>query len=186
LGGSNLRQLPLIKLLPPPVIGIILGYLFGLTPLHLALTPPHAPLHFLYTALSDIGGLTVPLANLVLGGMLAVARSERQAGMSVVRRRDRVCVVFGKLILLPFLVYITLLATRPLWIDAGAALTLALFVILLEAASPPATNLAVMGGSAKERMTGLAISELLMSSYLAALITVPVWLMLFLRLIAPR
>jgi predicted permease len=186
LGGSNLRQLPLIKLLPPPVIGIILGYLFGLTPLHLALTPPHAPLHFLYTALSDIGGLTVPLANLVLGGMLAVARNERKEGVSVVRRRDRVCVIFGKLILQPLVVYLVLLATRSLWVGAGTALSLALFVILLEAAAPPATNLAVMGGSAKERMTGLAISELLMSSYLAALITVPLWLMLFLRLLAVK
>ncbi|HEX5322765.1 MAG TPA: AEC family transporter [Capsulimonadaceae bacterium] len=186
LGGSNLRQLPLIRLLPPPVIGILLGYLFGLTPLHLALTPPTAPLHFFYTALSDIGGITVPLANLVLGGMLAVARNERREGVSIVRRRDRICVIFGKLILLPLLVYLVLLATRSLWIGAGAGLTLALFVILLEAASPPATNLAVMGGSAKKRVTGLAISELLMSSYLAALITVPLWLILFLRLLAAK
>jgi hypothetical protein len=183
MGGSNLRQLPWIKLLPPPVIGIILGYIFGLTPLHLALTPPHAPLHFLYSALSDIGGVTVPLANLVLGGMLAVARKEQQAGVSIVRRRDRACVIFGKLILLPLLVYIVLAATRHLWVGAGAGLTLALFVILLEAASPPATNLAVMSGSAKERMTGLAMSELLLSSYIAALITVPMWLLLFLRLL---
>lgn len=184
LGGSNLRQLPWIKLLPPPVIGIILGYLFGLTPLHLALTPAHAPLHFIYSALGDIGGLTVPLANLVLGGMLAVARKEQQEGASIVRRRDRACVIFGKLILLPLLVYIALAATRHLWVGAGAGLTLALFVILLEAASPPATNLAVMSGNAKERMTGLAMSELLMSSYLAALITVPMWLLLFLRLLS--
>lgn len=184
LGGSNLRQLPLIKLLPPPVIGIILGYLFGLTSLHLALTPAHAPLHFLFAALSDIGGLTVPLANLVLGGMLAVARNEQKEGVSIVRRRDRVCVILGKLILLPLVVYLALAATRHYWVGAGAGLTLALFVILLEAASPPATNLAVMSGSAKERVTGLAISELLMSSYIAALITVPIWLLLFLRLLA--
>lgn len=183
LGGSNLSQIPLIKLLPPPVIGIVLGYLFGLTPLHLALTPVHAPLHFLYSALSDIGGLTVPLANLVLGGMLAVARKESREGVSIVRRRDRACVIFGKQLLLPLLVYIALAATRHLWVGGGAGLTLALFVILLEAASPPATNLAVMSGSAKERMTGLAMSELLLSSYIAALITVPMWLLLFLRLL---
>lgn len=169
------------RLFPPPVIGVLTGYLVGLTPIHLALTPSAAPLHFLFQAITDIGSLTIPLANLILGGMLAQALAKRAA-----QGRDTACVIAANLILTPAITLALLAACRSWWAhDPPLALTA--FVILLQAASPPATNLAVMTkgfASAEGSRTPLVMPGLLLAAYPVAIVTMPLWLLAFFRLMA--
>lgn len=169
------------RLFPPPVWGVLSGYLVGLTPLHQGLTPPQAPLHFLFQAISDIGSLTIPLANLILGGMLAEALAVR-----VAQARDALCMITAKLFLTPGLTLILLWLCRAWW-SKNPALALAAFIILLEAASPPATNLAVMSKrnlGEPESRTPLVIPGLLLVAYPLAILTMPLWLLAFFRLLS--
>ena len=171
----------LMRLFPPPVLGVLAGYLVGLTPLHLGLTPPNAPLHFLYQAVADIGSLTIPLANLILGGMLAQALANRTA-----QARDVLCVVTAKLLLTPGLTLALLWIGRRWWVH-DPALSLAAFIVLLQSASPPATNLAVMtkGFAGKTgSQTPLVMPGLLLAAYPLAIVTMPLWLLAFFRLLA--
>jgi len=171
------------RLLPPPVIGLLLGYVFGLTPLHRAFTPPHAPGHFLFLAVTDIGSLTIPLANLILGGMLAAALQGRR-----LRFRDSLTVSLAKLVFVPGLTLTLLWLTRHWW-AAQAATALAAFVVFLQATSPPATNLAVMTkgkGGAATNVTGQVIPGLLLVTYSLALVTMPLWLLLFFVVLKSR
>jgi len=177
------RSAWLPRLLPPPVLGVLAGCLVGLTPLRLALAPPAAPLHFLFSAVSDIGSLTIPLANLILGGMLAQAMASRAA-----RGRDLFCTVAAKLLLTPAVTLALLAACRPWWIH-DAPLALAAFVIFLQSTCPPATNLAVMTRGVPDAEGGptpLIIPGLLLAAYPATLVTMPLWLLAFFRLLAPH
>jgi predicted permease len=171
------------RLLPAPVVGLLLGDLFGLTPLHFALTPPRAPLHFAFTAVQDIGSLTIPLANLVLGGMLASVGSGRLFSW-----RDAVTVIGSKLIWIPSVTLTLLWLIRPWWRD-DAALSVAAFVVFLEAVSPPPTNLAVMTkgkdlGAAN--LAGAVVPGLLLVAYSLSLLTMPLWLTLFFHMMQSK
>lgn len=164
------------QIIPPPVIGILVGYAFGLTPLHLALTPAAAPLHFLFEAIRDIGSVTIPLANLILGGMLAHVGEGR-----LVQWRDAATVIFVKLLLIPAVTLGLLYLLRHWW-RHDAALAVAAFVVFLEAISPPATNLAVMAGRLPPGGTnraGQIIPGLLLVNYSLALVSLPFWLTVF-------
>ena len=180
-GGAERRDrfAWLARLFPPPVVGVLAGCLVGLTPIRLALAPPSAPLHFLFSAIGDIGSLTIPLANLILGGMLAQALASRAA-----QGRDLVCTVAAKLILTPALTLALLAASRPWWAH-DPPLALAAFVVFLQSTCPPATNLAVMTkgiAGAAGSPTPLVVPGLLLAAYPAALITMPLWLLAFFRL----
>ncbi len=183
-GDSKYGNLKLGQLITPAVMAISAGYLVALTPLHLLLVPPDSALHFMFLGMTDLSMVTIPLVNLVLGGMLAMAQAphEGAAQRTALRKKDRVSVVAGKLLIQPMIVFLILMATRNLW-NHLASSSLVAFVLLLEAASPPATNLAVMGGSSRERATGFAISELLLTCYLCAIMTVPFWMQCFVELV---
>ena len=168
------------RLFPPPVIGVLLGYLVGLTPLHLLLTPPHAPLNFLFLAMSDVGGLTVPIANLILGGMLAQAMASR-----ALLTADVLATAIAKLVIVPAVGFGLLWLTRASW-HHNAALSLAAFVIFVECVSPPATNLAVMAKNALSNGTDETrhvIPGLLLVAYPLTILAMPLWLLAFFALL---
>ncbi len=174
------RLAGLSRLFPPAVLGVLLGYLVALTPLHLLLTPPGAPLHFVFQAVADVGSLTIPLANLILGGMLSLSLANRAAEL-----KDVLCAVGAKLVLTPAFTLFLLWTCRAWW-RGDAALSLIAFIILLQAACPPATNLAVMttGYSGVEgSRTPLVIPGLLLTAYPSALVLMPLWLLAFFALL---
>ena len=178
--GERKRFTWLARLFPPAVLGVMLGYLVGLTPLHLLLTPPDAPLHFLFLAVADVGSLTIPLANLILGGMLALSLPGRAA-----EAKDALCAVGAKLALTPALTLLLLWTSRAWW-HHDAALSLVAFIVLLQAACPPATNLAVMtkgAAGAEGSRTPLVMPGLLFAAYPAALLLMPLWLLAFFALL---
>lgn len=175
-GAAHDGAAPWTRLLPPPVIGVLLGYGVGLTPLHLALTPRHAPLHFVFSAVSDIGSLTIPLANLILGGMLAGAIAGRRW-----QWRDAATAALAKLIWVPSATFGLLWLCRGWW-EHSAALSLAAFTVFLQALTPPATNLAVMTRGRPMGVSNLApevVPGLLLVTYPLSVLTMPLWLTLF-------
>ena len=172
----------LLKLIPAPVVGLIVGFIVALTPLRALLVPAHAPLRFLVDAATDIGSLTVPLANLVLGAMLA------RTGLGVGEPLRNVSIVItSRLIATPALCLCVLYLARSFWRHSPSASAVAM-VVFIESMSPPATNLAIMskrspdtvGGH--ESRTSEAIPRLLLVAYLLSLIAMPLWLVLFVRL----
>lgn len=171
------------RLLSAPVIGLLLGDLFGLTPLHKGLTPAGAPLHFVFTAVTDIGSLTIPLANLILGGMLASVSSGRSC-----TGRDVVTVIGSKLVWVPSVTLALLWLTRSWW-RYDAALSVAACVVFLESVSPPPTNLAVMTKGkdlGNENRAGAVVPGLLLAAYSATILTMPLWLTLFFRMMQTK
>lgn len=171
------------RLLSPPVVGVLLGYLFGLTPLHTVLLPVHAPLHFAFSAIQDVGSLSIPLGNLILGGMLAGAITGRRW-----QGRDALTAALAKLVWVPGIALALLWLGRAWW-RADAALSLAAFVVFLEAISPPATNLAVMTKGRTLDASNLApqvVPGLLLVTYTVSLLTMPLWLTLFFQMLRGR
>ena len=169
------------RLLPPPVWGVLAGFAVGLTPpLRHFLTVPDAPLFFLFAAVRDIGGLAVPLANLILGAMLAGVGSER-----VMQGRDALTVIVSRLLLTPGVVLLALWLGRGWWTGSGTG-CVAAFVVFLQAAMPSATNLAVMSKSRAGSDAERVMPGLLLACYGAAIVTVPLWLTLFFRLLTAR
>jgi len=113
---------------------------------------------------SYAGDVTVPLIMIVLGGTLArVENTDRGYPRAIS------LLVLIKLVAYPGLALTGIYFFRPPELIA--------FVILLEAATPPATNLAVIGSHYGEN-TGL-LNQGLFYSYLVAALTIPGFISLF-------
>lgn len=113
------------------------------------------------------GEITVPLIMIVLGGMLANVDSDSQSYPLAIS-----ILVFIKLVVYPVVALAAIFFFRPPELLA--------FVLLVEAATPPATNLAVIGSHYGSN-TGL-LNQGLVYSYLVSILTIPVFISL-LRLI---
>ena len=171
------------RLFPPPVIGLIAGYLVAFTPLHIWLVPKSAPLHFLFDAMADIGGMTVPMSNSILGAMLAKVGSGVKEPVG-----NYLIVIVTRFVLVPAAFLALILACRTAWSTSPFAV-IAAFVIFLQSITPPATNLAVMSKGVSPDSpyhTAAAIPRLLLVAYLMCMLTVPAWLLVFLHLIQKR
>ena len=179
-GSETGRALWLSRLLPMPVRGVLLGYLVGLTPLRFVFATAHAPFRFVFNAVSDIGGLTVPLANLILGGMLSLS-----VGSGYLKLRDGATVVLAKLVFVPGVTLALLWTFREVW-RHDAALSVAAFVVFVQSMTPPATNLAVMTkgkAMAAGSMAPQVVPGLLLVAYPISLVTMPLWLLAFFALL---
>jgi predicted permease len=172
----------LLKLIPAPIVGLIAGFVVALTPLRLLLAPAHAPLRFVLDAATDLGSVAVPLANLILGAMLA------RAGLGVREPLKNVAIVIGtKLIAVPGICLAALYFSRAWWRHTPDAAIVA-FVLLVESMSPPATNLATMSKRSPDRVkdhenkTAEAIPRILLITYILTLIIMPLWLVVFVHL----
>lgn len=113
---------------------------------------------------SYAGDVTVPLIMIVLGGTLARVESTDRSYPRAI----------GMLVLIKLVVYPGLALTGIYFFRPPELLA---FVILLEAATPPATNLAVIGSHYGES-TGL-LNQGLFYSYLVAALTIPGFISLF-------
>lgn len=183
LGGRGRWRQIATRMLPPPVIGLIVGYVVAFTPLRELFVPHDAPLRFLFDAAGDIGGMTVPLANLILGAMLARAGAGRNEPV-----RNYLIVIATRFVIVPALFLSIAAGTRAWWISSPAAV-IAAFVIFLQSITPPATNLAVMSKGVRESSphhTAEAIPRILLVTYLLCLLTMPAWLIVFLHLLRTR
>lgn len=113
---------------------------------------------------SYAGSVTVPLIMIVLGGMLARVDSTDRAYPKAI----------AMLVSLKLVVYPALALTGIYFFRPPELLS---FILLIEAATPPATNLAVIGSHYGED-TGL-LKQGLVYSYLTAAVTIPAFISLF-------
>ncbi|MFP3953622.1 MAG: AEC family transporter [Candidatus Acetothermia bacterium] len=110
------------------------------------------------------GGITVPLIMIVLGGQLANIHVNSRGFVGAIS-----LVILLKLIIYPALALLAIYFVRPPEVIG--------FVLLLEAATTPATNLVIVGRHYGEE-TGL-LNQGLLYSYLCAIVTIPAFISLF-------
>lgn len=150
--------LELAKVFSPPVLATVLALIL------IALGVNRFLPHFGLRPLKMVGECTMPLAMLVVGGNLAAIPFSRFDGKAVFQ------VVFAKLLLLPLMVFIILLMWRPSPLIG--------FLIMAQAAMPSATSLSLIC-----RHHGLEdkfINQGILISHLVSILTIPLFLALFL------
>ncbi|MHB9138035.1 MAG: AEC family transporter [Victivallaceae bacterium] len=164
IAGRKIGDISLRQFFPPPVIGMLLGVVFGLTPfLRQASCSSSGLLNPFFNAASVIAQGTVPCALLLLGGNLANGPVK-----GTVNRRSIFSVIFIRLITFPILAIIFVYVLRHFGL-IPSSLLLAL-VLVVEAGSPPATNLVIMASLSNHKLES-GLSTLLFWNYLASIIS---------------
>ena len=176
----------LAKILPPPSVAAVSGMVVALvTPLRGLLVDlkdrdDDAPLEWLFDGVQSIGQAAVPINMFILGNSLAkrVFQEEHRASSSGVPRRARFAVAFAKLAVMPSIGALVGLGLRRFVVDDPAPL----FTAMVVTCTPTATNLLVMTElySAGANTDDLAAAIFL--QYLAAPLTLTLWITLFLLL----
>lgn len=177
LSGRSFGQLRVRHLITPPLVGMGLGVLTGVVPpLKSLLCEPEGLLSPLFMAAELVAGMTIPGALIVLGGKFA---TKPKGGLD--DRGAIVGIILGKLLLMPALAiaYVAVLRGAGLLPDSP----LLALVLIIEAGTPPATNLVVMcslfGRGDAERMARIQFW-----TYLAAIVTLTIWVMIALSIFA--
>ncbi|OGV57404.1 MAG: hypothetical protein A2X49_01255 [Lentisphaerae bacterium GWF2_52_8] len=162
-GGQNRGSRRLFDVLTPPIIGMALGVLVGLIPFLRALFCVKTGVFSPILEAADILGMAaVPCALIVLGGKLA-----HGPGRGSFNKRTILGVLSVKLVLLPLLAIGGLLLLSR--VNLLPLDTICILVLVLEAASPPATNLAVICALGRNKEIEDNMASLLFWSYLAAI-----------------
>jgi hypothetical protein len=168
------RRPKLKQLITPPIIGIMVGLALPVLGLKPVLQDQTLPFAHIMAAIDRMSNVTVPLALVCLGSLLADLAVPREA----IRKywTTAAGVVGVRLLVLPglyFLLYFVLDLPRLLS-------AVHLWVIFLEMHTPTATNLSVMAADAGVNRNHAAFS--IFVSYVAYLFLMPIYLTLFLRL----
>jgi predicted permease len=171
ISGDGIKDITIKKLLPPPVIGILIGLLVGLIPpLKSQLCAPDGLFHAVFRAASIMAEGTIPCALLILGGKLSHGPPK-----GAVNRRTIFAVILTKLMIFPALAmgYVAVL----LKFNLIPASMLFILVLIIEAGSPPANNLVVMASLANRKIED-GMAAILFWSYLVSIPTLTFLVML--------
>lgn len=121
---------------------------------------------FVLKPLQMTGDCTVPLATLVVGGNIAALQSKR------VYKRGMALMIFAKLVVMPVV---------GLWVVYALKLPFLIgFLIVLELAMPPATNLSVV--MRQYRLEDDMVSQGVFYGHVASLVTIPLFLSVYFML----
>lgn len=163
------------ELITPPFVGIVAGLAVAATGLQAPLLDPELPFFHVFRALERIGATTVALVMVALGAMigeLAFAPGTRRGLVGVAA-----LVSVVRFLLLPAaFVALYLLVLKPLAFSDPQLWTVFLLMHL-----PPATNFSVMASRAGRNEA--QVSFTLLVTYVAYLVALPLYLLLFLRLV---
>jgi predicted permease len=162
------------ELLTPPLIGILFGLAMSLSGAGEIFLLGRYPSYHLYRALERVGQITFPLILLCIGSMIANINFSRGLNLGVVRLA--LGVLAFRFLLMPLLFvggYFLILSKIGL-------LPPQIWVLFLESHLPPATNLSVMAAQAERNEDLVSLSVLV--SYLAYLLFLPFYLLVFLNL----
>ena len=163
---SGSRHKPIIKL-NPPTIGILLGVLFAATGWYWEFP---AALRGVLELAGDIG---LDLVLFVLGGVLVKVSGESNVDQTVWWK-----FVFWRQLIYPAGVLLFLVLAAPMYLEylpRGMHFAIPLAVVL-QATSPPATNLAIVSEAYGTREQTEVIGRGVVVSYLSAVITIPLFL----------
>lgn len=172
-GASS--RFSLRDLLSPPLIGILVGLLVSLSGLGALASDPELPVFHVFEAIDRLSATTLPLALISLGALIGGLRVPSGA--------------FGHYLGLAATVFaLRYLALPALFFGlylSGALQALApaaLFVLFLETHTPPATNFSLMVGESGVNTEHTAVT--LLVCYVGYLVVMPIYLTLFLTLLA--
>jgi predicted permease len=163
------------ELITPPFVGIVAGLAVLGLGLQRPLLDPALPFYHVFRALERIGATTVPLIMVALGAMigeLAFEPGTRRGlfGMAAVVSVVRFLLFPAAFIAAYFLVLKPLAFTPP-----------QVWTIFLLMHLPPATNFSVMASRAGRNEAHVSFT--LLTTYLVYLAALPLYLLLFLRLV---
>ncbi|CAI9272185.1 unnamed protein product [Lactuca saligna] len=175
--GNFSRGVNLKALFAPSTNGAIVGFLVGtIAPMRRLLIGTTAPLRVIQDSASLIGDAAIPTMTLILGanllkGLKGSSRVSLPIVLGIVAVRLVLLPLFGILIVKGAL-YVGLVHTDPLY----------LFVLLLQFALPPAMNIGTI-----TQLFGVGESEcsvIMLWAYGLASVTLTLWSMLFMWLVA--
>jgi predicted permease len=168
------RKLRLREMLSPPLIGILCGLLMAFTGGGELLLHRQYPTYHIYRALERLGQTTFPLILLSLGSMIANINFAQ--GLRRGAARLALGVMAFRFLFLPLL----FLAAYFLFLDRMHLLAPQIWVLFLETHLPPATALSIMTAQARKNEDLVSFSILI--TYLAFLLFLPLYLLVFLNL----
>lgn len=155
---QQLDNFELVKIFSPPVVATIVSLFLVAVGVHRFIPA------VVIKPIKMIGECTIPLAMIVVGGNLAVIPFVK------INHKEIGYLIFAKLLLLPLLAFILLLFLRPPPLIG--------FLIITQAAMPSAISLSLIARHYKieERV----INQGILFSHLVGIITIPLFLTLFL------
>jgi len=163
-------------LITPPLIGIILGLFLSFTGIYGSITAPGQPGHYIFMAMERISDVVLPLILISLGAMIGTIPSRKFFSKVLMAIAGRIALI--RFLLLPGLFYLCFFTIFK-WLNLQPA---QIFVLFLETHIPPATNLSVMATHAGINEDTTAY--IMLFTYVLYLLLLPVFLFLFMNLIA--
>lgn len=178
----NLIRIWAPRIINPPVIGIILGLIIGSIPPvrnFIFDSAPGSAMEVLVSSLDTIGVTSIPFTLFVLGSSLSKGPKQNSIPFPHI-----LLVVLTKLVILPaiFFAFIILLRSTNFFSAESVGDSRMLFVMLLESCMPAAMSITILA-----QLQGFGqseISSILFFHYVAATITVTLWISVFLSWIA--
>jgi len=154
-----------LRIFNPVMIGTIIGVVFGL-----AKISPHMP-EFVILILTLIGGMSIPLFMLILGGNVYNDFKQTEG----VRRRFYWNEI-TKFVLIKNILFPAAFLGLLVWLKPDTTLA---FIIIMEAAVPPITAIPIF----TERSGGnrAITSQFIVASFLASIVTIPAVILVFSR-----
>jgi len=160
--GVRLNREGMAKLIHPVTAAVIIALVSKLTGAH-ALIP-----EFVLRALEFVGNMTVPLLMLILGGNIYVDFKNRGR----IRLVETAKFVLVKNFIFPLIALGVLAVIRPAYPIA--------VLLILQAAAPPITSVPVL--VERERGDRAVVSQLLVGSFLASAVSIPLMFWIFSRI----
>ena len=167
------RTPQLSKLISPPLVGIVVGLLVSASGLASYAADPRLPVQHILAAIDRLSATTLPLALISLGALIGSLKVPQGAFAHYIGLALAVCSV--RFVLVPGL-FFALYAGGVLRVLAPTVV----FALFLEMHTPPATNFSLMVGEARVNTEHTAVT--LLVTYVAYLIVMPIYLVVFLAL----
>ena len=163
------------ELITPPFVGIVAGLAVVGFGLQRPLLDQALPFYHVFRALERIGATTMPLVMIALGAMIGELAFEPGTRRGLFGMAAAVSVV--RFVLYPAaFVAVYFLLLKPLAFPPAQVWTIFLLMHL-----PPATNFSVMASRAGRNEAHVSFT--LLATYLVYLVALPLYLLLFLRLV---
>ena len=163
------------ELITPPFVGIVAGLAVAGFGLQKPLLDQALPFYHVFRALERVGATTVPLVMIALGAMIGELAFEPGTHRGLFGMAAAVSVV--RFVLYPAaFVAVYFLLLKPLAFSPAQVWTIFLLMHL-----PPATNFSVMASRAGRNEAHVSFT--LLATYLVYLVALPLYLLLFLRLV---
>ena len=161
LAKGESSRLNIKSMITPPLTAIFISVAAGLVHLSPMIPGP------VISAMELLGSATIPLAVFILGGTIGAISFK-----DIPAIKDIITVAFVKFILTPGALFAILSLTKDL-----IASPLICSMLMIQACSPPATNLALItenyGGDTR------AVSSMMLVQYLIAIFMMPAWIALW-------